>query len=97
MAPDASSSSSSTPSSRDPSFRVMTKSSINPHVLNAEYAVRGAIPLRAEELRVQLEKGAGSNGDGTKLGFDKIISCNIGNPQQLDQKPLTFLRQVSWF
>lgn len=29
-----------------------------------------------------------------KLPFNKIVSCNIGNPQQLGQQPLTFVRQV---
>lgn len=57
-------------------------------MIKAEYAVRGAIPLRAEELRVKLEKGE-------TLPFKEVVSCNIGNPQQLDQKPLTFMRQVS--
>ena len=28
------------------------------------------------------------------LDFDRIIYCNIGNPQQLQQKPITFFRQV---
>lgn len=28
------------------------------------------------------------------LPFDSVISANIGNPQQLDQKPITFFRQV---
>ncbi|SCZ97369.1 BZ3500_MvSof-1268-A1-R1_Chr4-2g07168 [Microbotryum saponariae] len=73
---------------REPSDRVLTRSSINPAVLKAEYAVRGKIPLRAEELREQLESG-----DDHKLPFDQVVSCNIGNPQQLDQKPLTYLRQ----
>lgn len=76
---------------RDPEFRVVTKQTLNKHVLEAQYAVRGAIPLRAEELREQLE-----NGEGKDLPFDAVVSCNIGNPQQLDQKPLTFLRQVSF-
>ncbi|GAA6061947.1 hypothetical protein JCM10212_001989 [Sporobolomyces blumeae] len=75
---------------REPDFRVLTKDTINKHVLEAQYAVRGAIPLRAEELREQLERG-----DGQDLPFDQVVSCNIGNPQQLDQKPLTFLRQIS--
>ena len=26
--------------------------------------------------------------------FDKIVFCNIGNPQAVGQKPLTFIRQV---
>ncbi|GAA5926019.1 pyridoxal phosphate-dependent aminotransferase [Sporobolomyces koalae] len=75
---------------RDPEFRVLTKQTLNKHVLEAQYAVRGAIPLRAEELREQLE-----NGEGSDLPFNEVVSCNIGNPQQLDQKPLTFLRQIS--
>lgn len=74
---------------RDPSFRVMNSASINKAVQEAQYAVRGAIPLRAEELRDHLDEERGP------LPFDKIVSCNIGNPQQLDQKPLTYLRQVS--
>ena len=27
-------------------------------------------------------------------GFDNIIKCNIGNPQALQQKPLSFIRDV---
>ncbi|KAJ1945502.1 alanine transaminase, partial [Linderina macrospora] len=69
--------------------KVLTLSSMNSRIREMEYAVRGAIPIRAEELRVQLQKAPGS------LPFDKITPCNIGNPQQLEQKPLTFLRQVS--
>ncbi|GAA5995362.1 uncharacterized protein JCM10292_005125 [Rhodotorula paludigena] len=76
---------------RDPSYRVLTNERINKHVLEAQYAVRGAIPLRAEELREQLEE----NGADAGLPFDSVVSCNIGNPQQLDQKPLTFLRQIA--
>ena len=44
--------------------------------------------MRSEEYRAKLAKGA------TDLPFDKIISANIGNPQQLDQKPITFFRQT---
>ncbi len=52
---------------------------ICPAVREAEYAVRGAIPTRAQELEAQGRR---------------IIYCNIGNPQSLGQKPLTWLRQV---
>lgn len=31
---------------------------------------------------------------GQKFPFDEVIYCNIGNPQQLEQRPLTFFRQV---
>lgn len=52
---------------------------LNDRLLEAEYAVRGPIVTRAQELE---EQGR------------KIIYCNIGNPQALKQKPLTFIRQV---
>jgi hypothetical protein len=67
--------------------------SLNPHFLNVEYAVRGELAIKAEEYRVKLK----SPNHG--LPFDKVVSSNIGNPQQkgLDQKPLTFNRQVRSF
>jgi len=52
---------------------------LNRNVIEMEYAVRGPIPQRAAELR--------------KQGL-KTIPCNIGNPQALGQKPITFYRQV---
>ena len=36
-----------------------------------------------------------AKGEGKDLPFDSVISANIGNPQQLDQKPMTFFRQVT--
>ncbi|KAJ3002358.1 hypothetical protein HKX48_002372, partial [Thoreauomyces humboldtii] len=67
----------------------MTLESINPSVVACEYAVRGALAIRAEELRDEI--AAGQPG----IPFDRIVSCNIGNPQQLGQAPITFFRQVS--
>lgn len=63
-------------------------SQLNQTTLKAKYAVRGKIPIRADELKDELETNP------EKLPFDDIISANIGNPQQLDQKPLTWYRQV---
>lgn len=51
--------------------------------------MRGVQARRAEELRTMLEEKPSA------LPFDSVISCNIGNPQQLGQTPLTFYRQVS--
>lgn len=48
-------------------------------VLRTQYAVRGPIVARAQQLE--------------RAGRE-IIYCNIGNPQALEQKPLTYLRQV---
>ena len=69
-------------------LRSLNINNINPHVKEAKYAVRGELAVRSEEYRAKLAKGA------TDLPFDKVISANIGNPQQLDQKPITFFRQV---
>jgi alanine transaminase len=62
---------------------------INPHVVEAKYAVRGELAVKSEEYRAKIRKG-----DAKDLPFDEVISANIGNPQQLDQKPITFFRQV---
>lgn len=69
-------------------LRSLNIRNINPHVVEAKYAVRGELAVRSEQYRAELAKG------GSKLPFDKVISANIGNPQQLDQKPITFFRQV---
>ncbi|KAJ3089021.1 Alanine--glyoxylate aminotransferase 2, mitochondrial, partial [Physocladia obscura] len=67
----------------------MSVSSISKEIVKVEYAVRGEIAIRAEELRKQLVEKPGS------LPFKQITNCNIGNPQQLKQRPITFFRQVS--
>eukprot|EP00123_Amoebidium_parasiticum_P010659 comp20238_c0_seq1/m.25246 comp20238_c0_seq1/g.25246 ORF comp20238_c0_seq1/g.25246 comp20238_c0_seq1/m.25246 type:complete len:509 (-) comp20238_c0_seq1:385-1911(-) len=69
--------------------KVLTYESINHSVRSAEYAVRGEIPLRAEQLKHVLTTHPGS------LPFKKIVQCNIGNPQELGQTPITFIRQVA--
>ena len=51
----------------------------NPNVVDMEYAVRGPIPARAGELKRQGRK---------------IIPCNIGNPQALGQRPISYYREV---
>lgn len=58
---------------------MVTINEINPNLIESQYAVRGKIVIRAQELEEQGKK---------------IIYCNIGNPQALKQKPLTFVRQV---
>ena len=52
---------------------------VNQNLVEMEYAVRGAIPQRAQEMQ-----RAGRT----------IYACNLGNPQALGQKPITFYRQV---
>jgi len=57
----------------------ITIGDIGEAVLKTEYAVRGPLVDRAQEL---------------ERSGRKIIYCNIGNPQAFDQHPLTYLRQV---
>eukprot|EP00941_MAST-03F_sp_MAST-3F-sp1_P003575 g3575.t1 len=53
-----------------------------------KYAVRGEVLDVAMDLRERLKDPAND------LPFDELISCNIGNPQALGQKPPPFNRQV---
>ena len=62
----------------DPPMTIQLKD-LSKAVLETEYAVRGPIVARAQELE--------------REGRD-VIYCNIGNPQALQQKPLTYLRQL---
>lgn len=70
------------------SRRRLDYDNINPHVKAAKYAVRGELAVKSEEYRARLAKG------DTDLPFKQVVSANIGNPQELDQKPITFFRQV---
>ena len=67
----------------------LTLANINPHVKAAQYALLGELAVKSEQYRAQLAKG-----EGKDLPFDTVMAANIGNPQQLDQKPITFFRQV---
>ena len=69
--------------------KVLKLDTINPAVVSAKYAVRGELAIRANELTEQLNKDPNSS-----LPFKDVVHCEIGNPQALDQKPLTFIRQV---
>ena len=79
------------PFSSSSPMRDLTVDTLNPAFLKVEYAVRGELAIKAEALREKLKE------PGHGLPFDKVISSNIGNPQQkgLDQPPITFTRQVS--
>jgi len=68
--------------------RVLTNANMSKTVLNAQYAVRGAIVIRATEIMKQLKQNP------SDFDFDKVVMCNIGNPQELGQKPPTFPRHV---
>ncbi|THH08987.1 hypothetical protein EW145_g2342 [Phellinidium pouzarii] len=72
-------------------MRTLTVDSLNPAIRNVEYAVRGELAIKAEEYRLRLRQ------PDNDLPFDRVISSNIGNPQQkgLDQPPITYSRQIA--
>ncbi|KAJ7099135.1 hypothetical protein C8R44DRAFT_355026 [Mycena epipterygia] len=72
-------------------MRPLTLDVLNPQLQQVQYAVRGELAMKAELYRDQLKQG------GHNPLFDKVISSNIGNPQQkgLDQPEISFTRQVA--
>ncbi|CAG8468035.1 9690_t:CDS:2 [Ambispora leptoticha] len=69
--------------------KILTVDNINPHVKKVEYAVRGELAIRADNISREILE------PHNKYAFKNIVHCNIGNPQQLNQKPITFFRQVA--
>jgi alanine transaminase len=65
----------------------LSLSNISPNVIAAQYAVRGEIVQCAMEHASALARGE-------PRPFKSLLYCNIGNPQDLGQQPLTFFRQV---
>eukprot|EP00662_Eupelagonemidae_sp_cell21_P057409 gene57409-biopygen111629 len=51
--------------------------------MQAEYAVRGSIVIESERIAAELLANPGA------YPFERLIACNIGNPQELLQKPIT--------
>lgn len=66
---------------------VLTLATINPNVVQMQYAVRGPIVIRSQELEKELLSGQ-------KKNFEHVVKCNIGDCHATGQKPITFLRQV---
>lgn len=68
--------------------RVLTISTMNPFTVAMEYAVRGPIPQRANEIELELASGA-------QYPFAKVTRANIGDCHATGQVPITFIRQVA--
>ena len=52
---------------------VLRKDTLSSNVLECEYAVRGKIPIRGEEIQNLIKSG-------TEFPFTSTTSLNIGNP-----------------
>lgn len=66
---------------------VLTLSTLNPNVIELQYAVRGPLVIRATELENELKAGV-------KKPFARVVKANIGDCHATGQKPITFIRQV---
>jgi alanine transaminase len=74
-------------------MRRLSVKDINKSVVAAQYAVRGPLVIRSQKYNEQLNKAA-ADGVAADLPFNQVINCNIGNPQQLKQAPVSFVRDV---
>ncbi|GAB1604840.1 alanine aminotransferase 2-like [Argonauta hians] len=68
-------------------MKVLRTETINPYVKAMEYAVRGPIVVRANEIELDML-------NGMAYPFDQIIKANIGDCHATGQKPITFIRNV---
>jgi len=66
----------------------LDSSQLPQRILDAEYAVRGEIVKLSAEIQKEMDA------QPNLYKFSKLIPCNIGNPQAVGMKPLTFYRQV---
>lgn len=78
-----------TPGTLDATEKVMhSPGGINTALQQMDYAVRGSLVIRAEQLAREIKQHP------DRHSFSKITYCNIGNPQSVSQPPVTYLRQV---
>ncbi|VEU44532.1 unnamed protein product [Pseudo-nitzschia multistriata] len=74
----------------------LNEETLNQNLLKMEYAVRGTVVIAADRIAGELRNGSKQTPTTTKKHpFSKIVYTNIGNPQSVGQKPLTWPRQVS--
>ena len=64
--------------------------SLSKNVIQAEYAVRGQIPIRGEEIMNIIKTESGH----THYQFAETTALNIGNPQKVGQGTITYNREV---
>ena len=67
--------------------RLLNVDNINQNMRRLEYAVRGPLVIRAGQIAREIKEGANKP-------FKSVISANIGDCQAMNQKPITFIRQV---
>ena len=68
--------------------KVLRVDNMNQAVVHMQYDVRGMVPSVAEIISQELRDGKSTR------PYDKVLMCNIGNPQSVGQKPISFFREV---
>mmetsp|Transcript_18606 Transcript_18606/g.27306 ORF Transcript_18606/g.27306 Transcript_18606/m.27306 type:complete len:521 (-) Transcript_18606:298-1860(-) len=68
----------------------LTVDTINQNLFKMEYAVRGKVVIKADQISTDLK----DEEKAKKYPFEKILYTNIGNPHSVGQKSLTWSRQV---
>jgi alanine transaminase len=66
---------------------LLSVENINQNIRHLEYAVRGPLVIRAVQLAKEIEAGE-------QKPFKNVIRANIGDCHAMNQKPLTFYRQM---
>ena len=69
----------------------LNEDTMSQNLRKMEYAVRGSVVIAADKINDELK--ASSSGK-RRFPFDEIVYTNIGNPQSVGQRPLTWPRQV---
>lgn len=78
-----------------PKRKRLSIETISDNLKSMEYAVRGKIAIEADRISAELAKQKkGTSTSGEKFPFDHIIYTNIGNPHAVQQKAITWPRQV---
>lgn len=67
---------------------VLTMETLNPNVIELQYAVRGPIVIRAQEIENEIKA------DPKSRPFSSVLKANIGDCHATGQKAITFIRQV---
>lgn len=59
-----------------------------------QLASKVAKELAERAARRASNNGSSSSSEEVDYPFERVVWCNIGNPQILGQKPITYFRQV---
>lgn len=75
--------------------KVLRVDNMNQAVVTMQYDVRGLVPSVAEGISKELKEVKERSTEGeSNRSYDKVLFCNIGNPQSVGQKPISFFREV---